>query len=110
MEKVLRGINFWINYIFDLYHLYHISIWPLTFQCHVNLVPAVIYWMKISDVTNGQNRELFICHANKHQYHHISFFFLLLFFFITTEGQCTLQANCRVVSRLLLFIFFFFEK
>ena len=122
---------------FNLAHVLSIvSIWFITFQFHVNLVPTVIYWMKISNMANSQNKKLFICHVNKHLYHHISFFKLkkqIIFEtrqskFLnsnkipnscsspfplslvslhqpkkgTTEGQSTLEANCKVVGRLLL--------
>ena len=35
-----------------------VSIWSLTFQYHVNLVIIVIFWMKIDDMFNGQNKKL----------------------------------------------------
>ena len=35
-----------------------VSIWSLTFQYCVSLAPAVIFWMKIDDVSNGQNKKL----------------------------------------------------
>ena len=35
-----------------------VSIWPLTFQYHVNLVLIVNFWMKIDDTSNGQNKKL----------------------------------------------------
>ena len=35
-----------------------VSIWPLTFQYHVNLALAFILWMKIDNVSNGQNKKL----------------------------------------------------
>ena len=41
-----------------LYSLHHISIWSLTFQFRVNLVPAIISWMEITDVANGQNKKI----------------------------------------------------
>ena len=54
-----------VNYIFGLYPLPRISIWSLIFQCHVNLVPVVISWMKIDDVKNDQNKILVYCHINE---------------------------------------------
>ena len=33
-------------------------IWPLTFQYHVNLVLTIIFWMKIDDAFNSQNKKL----------------------------------------------------
>ena len=33
-----------------------VSNWSLTFQCRVDLVSAVIYWMEKSDVSNGLNK------------------------------------------------------
>ena len=35
-----------------------VSIWSLIFQYSVNLVPTIIFWMKIDDVSNGQNKKL----------------------------------------------------
>ena len=44
---------------FNLIHnLSIVSIWSLTFQYPVNLVPTVILWMKIDDMSNGQNKKL----------------------------------------------------
>ena len=34
------------------------SIWPLTFQCRINLVFVVISWMKIVNIENKQNKKL----------------------------------------------------
>ena len=34
------------------------SIWPLTFQCRINLVFVVISWMKIVNIENRQNKKL----------------------------------------------------
>ena len=34
------------------------SVWSLTFQYHVSLVSAVIFWMKIDDLSNCQNKKL----------------------------------------------------
>ena len=33
-------------------------IWFITFQYCINLVTAIIFWMKIDDVSNGQNKKL----------------------------------------------------
>jgi len=41
------------------------SIWSLTFQCHVNLVSIVISYMKIDDMSNSQNKILVYCHINE---------------------------------------------
>ena len=41
------------------------SIWSLTYQYHVNLVYVVISWMKIDDISNGQNKILVNCHINE---------------------------------------------
>ena len=35
-----------------------VSIWSITFQYRVSLALAVIFWMKIDDVSNGQNKKL----------------------------------------------------
>ena len=35
-----------------------VSIWSLTFQYHVNLVLTIIFWMKIDNASNGQNKKL----------------------------------------------------
>ena len=35
-----------------------VSIWSLTFQYCVNLVFTIIFWMKIDDASNGQNKKL----------------------------------------------------
>ena len=45
-EKKLK-----VNYVFDLCDFHYISIWFLTFQCLVNLIHAIISWMKITNVT-----------------------------------------------------------
>ena len=40
------------------------SIWSLTFQYHVNLVPFIISWTKIADMANSQNKKLVYCHID----------------------------------------------
>ena len=35
-----------------------LSIWSLIFQYHVNIVIAIIFWMKINNMFNGQNNKL----------------------------------------------------
>ena len=47
------------------FNLSIVSIWSLTFQYYVNLVHIVISWMKIDDMSNGQNKILVYCHINK---------------------------------------------
>ena len=50
-----------LSYIlyFNLIHNISIlSIWFLIFQYHVNIVIAIIFWMKINNVFNGQNNKL----------------------------------------------------
>ena len=42
-----------------------VSIWSLTFQYHINLVPIIISWMKIDDMANGQNKILVYYHINE---------------------------------------------
>ena len=34
------------------------SIWSLTFQYHINLIHTIIFWMKIDDIFNDQNKKL----------------------------------------------------
>ena len=44
---------------FNLVDIFSIvSIWFLTFQCRINLVSVVIFFMKIAYVANGQNKKL----------------------------------------------------
>ena len=43
--------------------------------------------MKIYNMANGQNKKLFICHVNKHLYHHISFFKLKQIIFETRQSK-----------------------
>ena len=35
-----------------------LSIWSLIFQYHVNIVIAIIFWMRINNMFNGQNNKL----------------------------------------------------
>ena len=41
-----------------------VSIWSLNFQCNVNLVPSIIFWIEIIDMTNSQNKKLVYCHIH----------------------------------------------
>ena len=49
---------FYILYFNLIHNISIVSIWSLTFQYCVNLTPAIIFWMKIDDVSNGQNKKL----------------------------------------------------
>ena len=49
---------FYILYFNLIHNISIVSIWSLTFQYRVSLAPAIIFWMKIDDVSNGQNKKL----------------------------------------------------
>ena len=51
-----------VNYVFSSYHLHHISIQFLTFQCLDYLVCAIISQMKIIDMAN--NKKKVYCYIN----------------------------------------------
>ena len=60
--KILLGkLHFlslsYIPYFNLILNISIVSIWSLTFQYHVNLIPTVIFWMKIDDVSNSQNKK-----------------------------------------------------
>ena len=48
----------YIPYFNLILNLSIVSIWFLAFQYCVNLVHVVIFWMKIDDVSNDQNKKL----------------------------------------------------
>ena len=52
----------YIPYFNLVFNLSIVSIWPLTFQCHVNLVFVVISWIKIDDMANRQKKILVYFH------------------------------------------------
>ena len=61
-ETVNRKLRIW-SLSYTLYfnlisNLSIVSIWSLTFQYCVNLVPAIIFWMKIDDMSNSQNKKV----------------------------------------------------
>ena len=56
---------FFTQYFNLIFNLLIMSIWSLIFQCHVNLVHIVIYWMKIVDIANAKSKILVYCHINK---------------------------------------------
>ena len=58
MDKLCFWSLTYIPYFNLIHNLSIVSIWSLTFQCRVNLVPTVIFWMKIDDMSNGQNKKL----------------------------------------------------
>ena len=61
-NKKLGKLRFWsLSYIpyFNLIpNLSVVSIWSLTFEYYINSVSTIIFWMKIDDVSNGQNKKL----------------------------------------------------
>ena len=62
-------LNLMVNYKVGPYSLHYISIWSLTFQmcqfgsqlfqCYINLVPTVIYWMEKANVSNETIKNYF---------------------------------------------------
>ena len=58
-----------VNYKVSPYFLHYISIWsinfqfcPLPFHCYVDLISAVISWMKKVDMSNRTIKNCFSCH------------------------------------------------
>ena len=56
MDKLRIWSLSYTSYFNLVFNLSIVSIWSLTFQYHVNLVIIVIFWMKIDDAFNGQNK------------------------------------------------------
>ena len=56
MDKLCIWSLSYTSYFNLVFNLSIVSIWSLTFQYHVNLVIIVIFWMKIDDAFNGQNK------------------------------------------------------
>ena len=56
MDKLRICSSSYTPYFNLVFNLSIVSIWSLTFQYHVNLVIIVIFWMKIDDAFNGQNK------------------------------------------------------
>ena len=77
-------LNLMVNYKVGPHSLHYISIWSLTFQmcqfssqlfqCYINLVPTVIYWMEKANVSNETIKNYFSWHIISQLYHHISYF------------------------------------
>ena len=57
MDKLRIWSLSYTSYFNLVFNLSIVSIWSLTFQYHVNLVIIVIFWMKIDDAFNGQNKK-----------------------------------------------------
>ena len=49
---------FYILYFNLIHNISIVSIWSLTFQYRVSLASVIIFWMKIDDVSNDQNKKL----------------------------------------------------
>ena len=60
MDKLRIWSLSYTSYFNLVFNLSIVSIWSLTFQYHVNLVIIVIFWMKIDDAFNGQNKNFFL--------------------------------------------------
>ena len=63
MGKLLIWFLFFTLYFNLVHNLSILSIKSLTFEYQVNLVITIISWMKISDMTNDQNKKLAYCHT-----------------------------------------------
>ena len=57
-SKYVLVIKIRVNYVFGLYPLHYILIWSIIFQCYVNLVLNIIFWIEIADVAKDQNKKL----------------------------------------------------
>ena len=58
MDKVYILLLFFTLYFNLVSNFLIVSIWFLIFQCYVNLVTSIIFWLEIADMANAQIKKL----------------------------------------------------